>query len=115
MSVYSITINILLVVLFSCFYAGLVLKPDDISQNLAKMAYSIPGIRQGKDTTKYLEKTVARLAFMGGLFLAFLAFFPLIIGNVLQVNIFFITESGHCCIRNYPGQVGQSGCLSKVF
>merc|ERR1711935_1063495 len=88
LSVYSITINILLVVLFSCFYAGLVLKPDDISQNLAKMAYSIPGIRQGKDTTKYLEKTVARLAFMGGLFLAFLAFFPLVIGNVLQVNIF---------------------------
>ena len=88
LSAYSITINILLVVLFSCFYAGLVLKPDDISQNLAKMAYSIPGIRQGKDTTKYLEKTVARLAFLGGLFLAFLAFFPLVVGNVLQVNIF---------------------------
>ena len=88
LSVYSITINILLVVLFSCFYAGLVLKPDDISQNLAKMAYSIPGIRQGKDTTKYLEKTVARLAFLGGLFLAFLAFFPLVVGNVLQVTIF---------------------------
>ena len=49
---------------------ALVLKPDDISQNLAKMAYSIPGIRQGKDTTKYLEKTVARLAFLGGLFLS---------------------------------------------
>ena len=31
LSVYSITINILLVVLFSCFYAGLVLKPDDMS------------------------------------------------------------------------------------
>lgn len=88
LSFYSITINILLVVLFSCFYAGLVLKPDDISQNLAKMAYSIPGIRQGKDTTKYLEKTVARLSFLGGLFLAFLAFFPLVVGNVLQVNIF---------------------------
>ena len=88
LSVYSIILNILLVVFFSCFYAALVLKPDDISQNLAKMAYSIPGIRQGKDTTKYLEKTVARLAFMGGLFLAFLAFFPLVIGNVLQVNIF---------------------------
>jgi preprotein translocase subunit SecY len=88
MSFYSIALNIILVVIFSCFYAALVLKPNDISQNLAKMAYSIPGVRQGKDTTKYLEKTVARLAFMGGLFLAFLAFFPLIIGNVLQVNIF---------------------------
>ena len=88
MSFYSIALNIILVVIYSCFYAALVLKPNDISQNLAKMAYSIHGVRQGKDTTKYLEKTVARLAFMGGLFLAFLAFFPLIIGNVLQVNIF---------------------------
>jgi preprotein translocase subunit SecY len=88
MSFYSIALNIILVFIFSCFYAALVLKPNDISQNLAKMAYSIPGVRQGKDTTKYLEKTVARLAFMGGFFLAFLAFFPLIIGNVLQVNIF---------------------------
>lgn len=88
LSFYSIVLNIVLVIFFSCFYATLVLKPDDISQNLAKMAYSIPGIRQGKDTTKYLEKTVVRLAFMGGLFLSFLAFFPLLIGNVLQVSIF---------------------------
>ena len=52
------------------------------------MAYSIPGIRQGKETTKYLEKTVARLAFMGGIFLSFLAFFPLLISNLFQINIF---------------------------
>ena len=88
LSFYSIAVNIILVVFFSCFYALLVLKPGDLSENLAKMAYSIPGIRQGKDTTKYLEKTVSRLAFIGGLFLAFLAFFPLLVGNILHVNIF---------------------------
>jgi preprotein translocase subunit SecY len=85
---YSTILNIVLVIFFSCFYAALVLKPQDISQNLAKMAYSVPGIRQGKETTKYLEKTIARLAFLGGLFLAFLTFFPLIINNFIQVNIF---------------------------
>jgi len=52
------------------------------------MTYSIPGVRQGKETTKYLEKTVARLAVIGGLFLAFLAFFPLLIGNFFQINLF---------------------------
>tara|TARA_B100000683_G_scaffold167183_1_gene161084 strand:- start:6551 stop:7828 length:1278 start_codon:yes stop_codon:yes gene_type:complete len=88
LSFYSITLNIVLVVFFSCFYAALVLKPEDISQNLAKMAYSIPGIRQGKETTRYLEKTVARLSFIGGLFLSFLALFPLIVGNVVKVSIF---------------------------
>ena len=52
------------------------------------MAYTIPGIRQGKQTTLYLENTVSRLAFMGGLFLAFLAFFPLLLGNFFQFNLF---------------------------
>ena len=64
------------------------LKPEDISQNLAKMAYSIPGIRQGKQTTYFLEQVINRAAFMGGLFLAFLAFFPLLLGNFFQFNLF---------------------------
>ncbi len=88
LSFFSIALNIFLVVFISCYYSTLVLKPKDISQNLAKMAYSVPGIRQGPDTTKYIEKTILRLAFMGGVFLAFLAFFPLLVGKVLQVNVF---------------------------
>ena len=87
-SAYSFTLNIVLIVFFSCFYAAIVLKPEDISQNLAKMAYAIPGIRQGKETTRFLEKMVTRLAFMGGLFLAFLAVLPLLIGNLFQSGIF---------------------------
>ena len=60
----------------------------DIAENLAKMAYNIPGVRQGNQTTQYLKQTVSRLAFMGGVFLAFLAFFPIILGNIFQFNIF---------------------------
>ena len=72
----------------SCFYVSLVLKPKDISENLGKMAYSVPGIKQGKETTKYLEKIINRLAFIGGLFLAFLAFFPILLGNFFQFTVF---------------------------
>jgi len=89
----SVSLNIVLVIFFSCFYALLILKPNDISQNLAKMAYSIPGIRQGKQTTRYIEKSVNRLAFMGGLFLAFLAFFPLFLSSLFQSNLFQNTTS----------------------
>jgi preprotein translocase subunit SecY len=119
MTSYSFILNIVLVIFFSGFYALLVLKPNDISQNLAKMAYSIPGIRQGNQTTQYLKQTVGRLAFMGGLFLAFLAFFPLLLGNILQFNIFknvtsllilvgVITDTtsqirGYLISRNYEG------------
>jgi preprotein translocase subunit SecY len=84
----SFILNLVLVVFFSTFYALLVLKPKDLSDNLTKMAYNVPGLKQGKDTTRYLEKIISRLAFMGGIFLAFLAFFPLLIGNLFQFNVF---------------------------
>jgi len=84
----SFLLNLVLVVFFSTFYALLVLKPKDLSENLTKMAYNIPGLKQGKETTRYLEQVISRLAFMGGIFLAFLAFFPLLLGNFFQFNVF---------------------------
>jgi preprotein translocase subunit SecY len=84
----SFVLNLILVVFFSTFYALLVLKPKDLSENLTKMAYSVPGFKQGKETTRYLEQIISRLAFMGGIFLAFLAFFPILVGNFFQFNIF---------------------------
>jgi preprotein translocase subunit SecY len=84
----SFILNIVLVIFFSSFYALVVLKPKDLSENLTKMAYSIPGLKQGKQTTQYLEQIISRLAFMGGLFLAFLAFFPFLLTSIFQVNVF---------------------------
>jgi preprotein translocase subunit SecY len=84
----SFLLNITLVVFFSSFYALLVLKPKDLSDNLTKMAYTVPGVKQGKQTTQYLEQIISRLAFMGGLFLAFLAFFPFILTTVFNITIF---------------------------
>jgi len=79
----SFFLNIVLVVFFSSFYALLVLKPKDLSDNLTKMAYTIPGFKQGKQTTQYLEQIISRLAFMGGVFLAFIAFFPFFINYIV--------------------------------
>jgi preprotein translocase subunit SecY len=75
-------------VFFSSFYALLVLKPKDLSENLTKMAYNVPGLKQGNQTTKYLEQLISRLAFMGGLFLAFLAFFPFLLTNLFNIGLF---------------------------
>lgn len=88
LTLISFGLNLVLVVFFSSFYALLVLKPKDLSENLTKMAYNIPGFKQGKETTQYLEQVISRLAFMGGLFLAFLAFFPLVLGNLFNFSIF---------------------------
>jgi preprotein translocase subunit SecY len=84
----SFILNLVLVVFFSSFYSLLVLKPKDLSDNLTKMAYSVPGLKQGKETTRYFSQVISRLAFMGGLFLAFLAFFPFLLGNLFKFNLF---------------------------
>jgi preprotein translocase subunit SecY len=88
LTLISFGLNIVLVVFFSSFYSLLVLKPKDLSENLTKMAYAIPGFKQGKQTTQYLEQIISRLAFMGGLFLAFLAFFPFLLTTLFKISVF---------------------------
>ena len=88
LTLFYFILNLVLVVFFSTFYSLLVLKPKDLSQNLMKMTYSVPGLKQGRETTQYLEQVVSRLGFMGGVFLAFLAFFPILVGSLFQFNIF---------------------------
>nr|BDA97496.1 preprotein translocase subunit SecY [Cryptomonas sp. NIES-345]BDA98457.1 preprotein translocase subunit SecY [Cryptomonas sp. NIES-1327] len=78
----------LLILLFSYFYSSLVTKPEEISRNLRKMESSIPGIRPGKDTTNYLQKTLNRLTFLGAVFLASIAVIPAIIENTLGLTTF---------------------------
>ncbi len=77
-----------LILFFSYFYASLVINPNDVSQNLKKMESSIPGVRPGKATTDYLQKTLNRLTFLGALFLAFIAVIPSIIENLTNIATF---------------------------
>ena len=78
----------LLILFFSYFYASLILNPSEVSKNLKKMESSIPGIRPGKATTDYLQKTLNRLTFLGALFLAFIAVVPSLIENVTNIATF---------------------------
>jgi preprotein translocase subunit SecY len=84
----SFLLNIVSVIFFSSFYALVVLKPKELAENLTKFAYGVPGLRQGKETSQYLEQTISRLSFMGGVFLAFLALFPFVLSTVFHFNVF---------------------------
>ena len=78
----------LLILFFSYFYASLVINPTDVAKNLKKMESSIPGVRPGKATIDYLQKTLNRLTFLGALFLAFIAVIPSIIENITNISTF---------------------------
>jgi preprotein translocase subunit SecY len=77
-----------LILFFSYFYSSIVINPKDVSQNLKKMESSIEGIRPGKDTTLYLEKTLNKLTFLGALFLAFIAVLPNLIEKLTNISTF---------------------------
>jgi preprotein translocase subunit SecY len=77
-----------LILFFSYFYTSLVLNPDDVAQNLKKMESSIPGIRPGKATRDYLQKTLNRLTFLGALFLALIAVIPSLIESLTNISTF---------------------------
>jgi preprotein translocase subunit SecY len=77
-----------LILFFSYFYTSLVLNPNDVAQNLKKMESSIPGIRPGKATRDYLQKTLNRLTFLGALFLALIAVIPNLIESLTNISTF---------------------------
>nr|YP_009541708.1 preprotein translocase subunit SecY [Synarthrophyton chejuense]AYR05717.1 preprotein translocase subunit SecY [Synarthrophyton chejuense] len=77
-----------LIIIFSYFYSSLILSPDDVAKNLKKMGASIPGIRPGENTKKYIKNILNRLTFLGSIFLFFIASIPSIITSITQLNTF---------------------------
>ena len=74
-----------LILLFSSFYSNLVLNPKDISDQLQKMAVSIPGIRPGIQTAFYLKQTMKRITLIGATILATLTTVPNFIESTLNI------------------------------
>jgi len=77
-----------LILSFSLFYSNIVLNPKDISDELQKMAVSIPGVRPGIETTFYLKQVMKRVTLLGAIMLALLATLPNIIEAILHVSSF---------------------------
>jgi len=80
----------LLILVFSSFYSTIVLNPKDISDQLQKMAVTIPGIRPGVQTTFYLKQLMKRITLLGATMLAILATLP----NFIESNLNITSLSG---------------------
>lgn len=76
----------LLILAFSSFYSTIVLNPKDISDQLQKMAVTIPGIRPGVQTTFYLKQLMKRITLIGATMLATLATLPNFIESTLNIT-----------------------------
>lgn len=77
----------LLVLGFSYFYVSIQFNPEHVAENIQKRGGFIPGIRPGKQTAEYLGNVSQRLTFFGGIFLAFVAIFPLLLQLIFRQNL----------------------------
>ena len=63
----------------------MVLNPEEVAKNLNNSGAYIPGIRPGKETTKYISQVIARITFMGSIFIALIAASPIIFTAVTNM------------------------------
>jgi preprotein translocase subunit SecY len=75
-----------LILAFSSFYSSIVLNPKDISDQLQKMAVTIPGVRPGVQTTFYLKQVIKRITLIGATMLATLTVVPNFIESTLNIT-----------------------------
>lgn len=75
-----------LILAFSSFYSGVVLNPKDLSDQLQKMAVTIPGVRPGLQTTFYLKQVIKRITLIGATMLATLTVVPNFIESTLNIT-----------------------------
>jgi preprotein translocase subunit SecY len=75
-----------LILLFSSFYSTIVLNPKDISDQLQKMAVTIPSVRPGIQTTFYLKQMMKRITLVGATMLATLVTIPNFIESTLNIT-----------------------------
>ena len=74
----GIIIYIILIYLFSFFYAFMQLDPAKVSDNLQKSNAYIPAVRPGEETENYISRVLFKVTLIGATYLAVLALIPII-------------------------------------
>ena len=84
-SVFYLSIYGLLILFFSYFWVATQFHPVQIADDLKKYGGYVPGIRPGKPTAEYLDKTMTRITLAGSIFLTIIAVLPIILNAMLSI------------------------------
>jgi preprotein translocase subunit SecY len=93
-NLYQGIIYFVLVVFFTYFYTGVVLKPTQMAENLQKQGGFIPGIRPGKETSDFLGKVIIHITLTGAIFLGVIAVLPYIVQAATHITTLVIGGTG---------------------
>ena len=70
------------IIAFAYFYASIQYNPIEMSKNIRDNGGSIPGIRPGEPTSRYIGKIINRIVLLGALLLSVVALFPIVFSQV---------------------------------
>jgi preprotein translocase subunit SecY len=73
---WGLMIYIVLIFVFSFFYANIQINPQELAENFQKNGSYIPGIRPGNETERYVRKVLNRVTVIGAFSLAIIAALP---------------------------------------
>jgi len=118
----------LMIIFFAYFYTAITFNPKDLADNMKKYGGFIPGVRSGRPTAEYIDRTLVRVTLVGSVFLAIIAVIPNIMMTMAKVPFYFggtalliVVGVGldtmkqlesHLVTRNYDGFLKKK---SKLF
>jgi preprotein translocase subunit SecY len=85
---YSV-LSILMIIFFAYFYTAIIFNPTDVADNMRKYGGFVPGIRPGKKTAEYIDRTLSRLTLVGALYLSFIVILPTYLVQFFHIPFFF--------------------------
>lgn len=85
---YSL-LTVVMIVFFAYFYTAIIFNPADVADNMRKYGGFVPGIRPGRKTAEYIDRTLSRLTLVGALYLSFIVILPTYLVRLFQVPFFF--------------------------
>ncbi len=85
---YSL-LTVVLIIFFAYFYTAIIFNPQDVADNMRKYGGFVPGIRPGKKTAEYIDRTLSRLTFAGAIYLSVIVILPTYLIQFFHVPFFF--------------------------
>ncbi len=86
---FYVLLTIILIFFFAYFYTAIIFNPMDVAENLRKYGGFVPGRRPGKPTAEFIDRTLSRLTFLGGIYLSAIVILPTYLVQWFNVPFYF--------------------------
>jgi preprotein translocase subunit SecY len=86
---WYVAILFALIVFFTYFYTAIQFDPEQQSEMIQRQGGFIPGVRPGRQTSRYLAHILNRITLPGSIFLATISVLPAIAGAIWGLQIAF--------------------------